>query len=373
MPPEVQRGACATAASDIYCFGVCVLHALVPAVVIEHDPSTFVRRVPACCKRDAELWDLLSQCLAPLERKRPTADVLLQHPFFRVDCLLQEAEARRAKEKAQAAAEEAARQAALRMCLVCMEEVNEAEGLGCGGPPEAHFVCDDCLEGHVTACAENEQRRLMEQRRGVWCVAHGGGCKRVYADHAVARHVSPTAFAAYFAAKSKIEEARISSDLEKGFDLRVQQEADRIAAMSEAEKRMRHARHHIIERILQLACPRCGQAFPAALDGELPFNGCFALTCSRTGCGCGFCAYCLKDCGADAHAHVNAHPKCSAYNTGLFPADNVRAFNAASKERQERALRTFLNNMPDATERAALVVDVARELTDLGLDPNNFL
>ena len=33
---------------------------------------------------------------------------------------------------------------------------------------------------------------------------------------------------------------------------------------------------HVEERILTLACPRCGQAF-------VNFTGCFALTCSRLG------------------------------------------------------------------------------------------
>ena len=49
-------------------------------------------------------------------------------------------------------------------------------------------------------------------------------------------------------------------------------------------------RCHIVDRILTLQCPRCNAAF-------LDFNGCFALTCHR--CRCGFCAYCLADCGND--------------------------------------------------------------------------
>lgn len=354
-----------------------MLHAMVPSISVQNDPITLVRRVPPCCKQDADLCDLLGRALAPRESDRPTASALLQHPFFRVDCLLQEAEARRVHEEAEVAAEEAARKAALRTCLVCMEEVVEAEGLSCGARPEPHFVCDDCLGGHVTVCAGDDQRRLMEERRGVWCVAFGkkseAGCDKIYSDHTVAKHVSPTDFATYFAAKSKIEEARISSALEKGFDLRVKQEADRIAAMSEADKRMRDARLHIIERILQMACPRCGQAYPEILNGEMVFDGCFALTCQRQGCGCGFCAYCLKDCGRDAHAHVNAHPKCSPLNTGLFPNNPVATFRAANKQRRQRELGAFLARMPDATERAALVVEVSRELTDLGLDPANFL
>jgi hypothetical protein len=31
-------------------------------------------------------------------------------------------------------------------------------------------------------------------------------------------------------------------------------------------------------------------------------DACCTLTCKR--CRCNFCAWCLEDCGADAHAHV---------------------------------------------------------------------
>ena len=41
------------------------------------------------------------------------------------------------------------------------------------------------------------------------------------------------------------------------------------------------------------------------------FDGCFALTCSNKSCKAAFCAWCLQDCGADAHRHV-AHCKMNA-------------------------------------------------------------
>ena len=54
-------------------------------------------------------------------------------------------------------------------------------------------------------------------------------------------------------------------------------------------------RMKIVDDILTLRCPRCLQAF-------LDFSGCFALRCSM--CPCGFCGWCLKDCGSDSHSHV---------------------------------------------------------------------
>ena len=105
--------------------------------------------------------------------------------------------------------------------------------------------------------------------------------------------------------------------------------------MSDYEKRIRSHRKHIIERILTLACPRCSRAF-------LGFDGCFALKCSAfvkddpNSC-CQFCAYCLKDCGQDAHPHVldNTCPG----NRGLFPEPRQEVFDEAQRSRRERMLR----------------------------------
>lgn len=43
------------------------------------------------------------------------------------------------------------------------------------------------------------------------------------------------------------------------------------------------------------------------------FDGCFALTCGNRSCRCGICAWCLADCGSDAHQHV---PSCAENKTG---------------------------------------------------------
>ena len=49
--------------------------------------------------------------------------------------------------------------------------------------------------------------------------------------------------------------------------------------------------------------PRSNIAFSFNLRRYMvDFDGCFALNCSR--CRAAFCAYCLADCGKDAHMHV---------------------------------------------------------------------
>ena len=98
------------------------------------------------------------------------------------------------------------------------------------------------------------------------------------------------------------------------------------------------ARTHIAENILTLKCPRCFQAF-------IDFAGCFALTCSRADCGCGFCAYCLADCGGDAHAHVkqcNLNPTQPKSYYG-----SAADFEQCHLVRRERMVRDYLMGMDE--------------------------
>ena len=70
----------------------------------------------------------------------------------------------------------------------------------------------------------------------------------------------------------------------------------RALEMNDEQKVVDTARRQV-ELLLELRCPRCAAVF-------VDFDGCTALTCNRAGCGCAFCAWCLKDCGANAHPHV---------------------------------------------------------------------
>lgn len=80
-------------------------------------------------------------------------------------------------------------------------------------------------------------------------------------------------------AKLNVAEQQIVADME------ARAAADRVAEMNASERHRRKI--YICEKILTLTCPRCSQAF-------VDFEGCMALTCSRAGCGCGFCAICQK-------------------------------------------------------------------------------
>lgn len=130
----------------------------------------------------------------------------------------------------------------------------------------------------------------------------------------------------------------------------MKEEFERIQRMSIVEQQAHFLYQDIVNNILNLSCPRCKAVF-------LDFDGCFALTCK---CGAGFCAYCLADCGGDAHAHVRG---CG----NLF--GTMEAFNAHHNSRRKAMLEAKLRQQP--MELKDLIREsLRRDLRDLGIDFN---
>ena len=117
-------------------------------------------------------------------------------------------------------------------------------------------------------------------------------------------------------------------------------------------------RHHqyIREQILTLQCPRCGQAF-------FDFDGCFALTCGR--CKAAFCAYCLRDCGHDAHQHVANCPDNLAPGRDVFGREDL--FTAAQQQRRRRMVKKYLDTL-DVDLRRQVLEYCQRDLRDIGVE-----
>eukprot|EP00808_Paulinella_micropora_P031144 g19541.t1 len=154
----------------------------------------------------------------------------------------------------------------------------------------------------------------------------------------------------------KVQEQKLSQDLEARYKQQLKEEMERYERLSAEQRQMQQARVYIQEDLLTLKCPRpnCRRAF-------LDFNGCFALTCGA--CGCGFCAWCLQDCGQDAHAHVvrcnaNAAPRRDVYFT-------LARFEQAQRARRERWVREYLRTLGSQERK---VLDAVRpSLLQLGL------
>jgi hypothetical protein len=139
------------------------------------------------------------------------------------------------------------------------------------------------------------------------------------------------------------------------FDQRLEAERARISAMTAEELKVDEMRRHVVDRLLTLACPRCSAAF-------VDFNGCFAVTCHR--CSCGFCGWCLADCGADAHQHV---PRCVRNGAGGSVYGTAAAFGQAQQERRRRLVREYLDTLPDERLRKRLLAACAQDMADLGI------
>merc|ERR1719399_2305929 len=164
---------------------------------------------------------------------------------------------------------------------------------------------------------------LFAERGGVKCVVPDCGAP-AFSDKALAENLNDAEFDEYVRAKEKLAESKVARDLEDQFAARLRREVEalRAAGGDSDDALAAELRGHVLERIFSLSCPRCHQVFA-------DFNGCFALYCGRPGCGCGFCAYCLEDCGSDAHQHV---PKCKAYGAnGDFFGDCAAAPRRSSR------------------------------------------
>ncbi len=211
----------------------------------------------------------------------------------------------------------------LNSCCICLQEgMRAVEGIVC---QSFHYTCDTCFDMHVLTIATRDDRLA----RGAEVRCPYMACpSRPFSDKQVAEHTQEGALAQLAMLKKDLLEQTVIRETEErlkeevgkrnqkkgkerkekkgketgGFlptttttltcTLQIAREARRLAELSEVEREAGRARQHITEKILTLKCPRCEAAF-------VDFDGCFALTCSH--CPCRFCAWCLKDCGTNAH------------------------------------------------------------------------
>jgi serine/threonine protein kinase len=253
---------------------------------------------------------------------------------------------------------------AKRTCCVCFDDdVLVPYGVECGSEclMERHFLCDGCFGHHVQTEAQKDLCDIRNREAQVFCPLRKKynedwlcSCVTPYSESTIAGHSSEAVFCMYLDGKRRLEEHRLVSEMEQEYEARFERERARIAALKEDELRVEQTCRHIQEQILTLKCPRCAGAF-------LDFEGCFALTCHR--CHCGFCAYCLVDCGKDAHKHV---PRCKHNQRGQGLFGKNEDFQAAQHQRRERMLQEYLATV-GAHVRAKVVVACKRDFEDLGM------
>jgi hypothetical protein len=221
-----------------------------------------------------------------------------------------------------------------------------------------HFICRECLEGYVTfKCTPGEGGGSVYDTGELFPPCRTGDAPYMGAepgraapaarcDCAPYRHktlataLSDGAFAAFERAREHWVQ-----------DKAVKEEAAVAAAQAAAGVVQRHV-DVVTERILTAKCPRCAQAF-------VDFEGCFALTCSRLACAAKFCAWCLADCGADAHAHVLVCPCNPTRPISYFAT--ASQFDDACAARRKRDVAAYVAEQlgGDAQLRAAVLARLA--------------
>lgn len=239
-------------------------------------------------------------------------------------------------------------------CLICFDNFRDSDGVQCRGSQEQHFLCNDCFSRHVETESKADLYQLEKRKGRVFCP--GNGCKDApYSDADIAQHVPEQIFAVYNDGMKKLIENQLAKEIRQEERDRLEREQARLAAMDKLQREVHDSRKHIVEELLTLKCPRpgCRQAF-------VDFTGCFALTCSR--CSAGFCAWCLADCGSDAHGHV---PDCPENPQRGNVYGQAVDFDQSQKERRRRKVREFLQNIESVEVRVQIIASCRKDLEDL--------
>jgi hypothetical protein len=239
-------------------------------------------------------------------------------------------------------------------CVACFER--QQRGVTCG---EGHFLCLDCVGMYVVAEGDDLYKLRRNEGR-IGCPQRGAGCASEPFTHEYMQgKLSAEALGAYEGLQEKVRQMReveAAAALPDGGGQAAP--ADAAAGGGEEAVLRLHVRH-VEEELLTARCPRCRRAFA-------DFDGCAALRCF--GCGCGFCAWCLADCGSDAHAHIAACPESPA-GSGADVAAAAAAFYAPERivrDRASRRLRAYLGGLaPGMADKVR--ARIRHHLNDLGM------
>ena len=203
-------------------------------------------------------------------------------------------------------------------CCICNDPCDTVHSAVCS---KLHKTCSDCLQGLVLASFEPEN--LRRDRGGVSCPWRGavigpGQIARCESNkfelealrpllsaetHAICTTKMRDFVAALMNAEANEQHADNDlSSISANRSLGSIPSSRRTSSSSSTSNSETVSRQDRIQRYrlrlaeaLNLRCPRCAAVF-------FDYDGCDALKCQS--CATAFCAICLKDCGADAHPHV---------------------------------------------------------------------
>jgi len=232
-------------------------------------------------------------------------------------------------------------------CAICMDVCLKKEGFFCS---QGHFVCwEGCFGPYAEAAAQPGAQQSLDGEGNLLC-PH---CKEPYNLHRIAQGGPNDVFERLMKLKFDVLAGqKVEKELEAQ-RVRLEEEHRRIQAMEHEDRGAFLLYTDIVDSILNLRCPACKAAF-------VDFEGCFALTCGRNNCRRAFCAWCLADCGNDAHAHV-AH---CAEGGGMFGSLDV--FNAHHRKRRSVKVAERLRGENKKTQGKVLKL-LKKDLEDLNI------
>ncbi len=240
-------------------------------------------------------------------------------------------------------------------CQICLEYFCAEMGFACS---KAHFICWDCLGDHVMHATgpDSVGKAINEKSGNLLCPS---GCNDEITMLNIAKEKVPERIF------TLIEKQKADFNTKKTVEKELKQQEERLRKEYEAlmnikdeeEREAARMRLDIINEVLTLRCPRCKLAF-------LDYVGCAALTCAAPTCKAGFCAMCLKDCGADAHAHI---VRCPENTTGMFVPEAV--FKEHHRKRQEVIINEKFKRL-SAKTRDLLLDKIGKDLRDLRINVN---
>ena len=302
-------------ASDMYSFGILMQRVLLGA------PSP-------------EAQEIMKQLLSSDPAQRPSAGKLLLSPFFSSLPLLHR-------------------------CIICFENFTSGDGVGCGGGGMrgSHFVCRSDFNQLVVSFV-GDDLRVVERHRGyIRCpMAVLQQCDAPpFSDHQVAVGCTSAVFAQFVGVRLRLAEREMANEVEREAARRVAVELERLSVLDERARRV-FTTSALLREQLNNACPRCHAVF-----GD--FDGCCALTCHR--CGAGFCAWCLRDCGTNAHAHVVSCDNNLAPGQAVFTS--VELWKQGCTLRRRGMVTECLSGLSDRALVRDILDAVSPELAELGL------
>lgn len=252
---------------------------------------------------------------------------------------------------------------------------NYGDGVSCDGTGEAHFTCNACFVELVKSSLSDEPAK--QDLRGGRCACPfrtfpptEGCCDApCYDDKVIAQKVDAETFVQYQRVRERLIEMKLAREADVEMEKKI---AVALREMEAQGVKVFKAQKFIVDEVLTMHCPRCKMAF-------VDWDGCNALYCTYAGCGCNFCAFCLKDCGGGVvngqkqierrgddlvHKHV---AECK-YAKGIgHRNDNTVQKEVWNQVRAERIADCLLEMCDTLEQRQKVVDNLKSQFDGLGL------